>query len=119
MLPAQKRSPHSLPISMDMLPADPLYKRAPREDEEGNPLSDFMMIIPRLRSRPQHQIQETVCKIEHVLARHAGEVVFADLNLKLNVLWVIVRPTPGICWSLPVEINDAVPGALLVAQPAF
>lgn len=119
MLPAQKRGPHNLPSSLELLPADPLYKRAPREDEEGKPLSDFMMIIPRLRTRPQHLIQETVRRIEQVLARHAGDVVFADLNLKLNVLWVIVRPIPGICWNLPVEINDAVPDALLVAQPAF
>jgi hypothetical protein len=119
MLPAQKGSRHSLPSTMDMLPADPLYKRAPREDEHGRPLSDFMMIIPKLRTRPQHLIQDTVRKIERVLDRHASEVVFADLNLKLNVLWVIVRPRPGICWNLPVEINNAVPDALLVAQPAF
>jgi len=102
-----------------MLPATPLYKRAPREDEHGRPLSDFMIIIPKLRSRPQHLIQDTIGKIERVLARHANDVVFADLNLKLNVLWVSVRSRPGICWNLPVEINDAVPDALLVAQPAL
>jgi hypothetical protein len=119
MLPAQKASRHSLSSSMDMLPAEPLYKRAPREDEQGKPLSDFMMIIPKLRTRPQNLILDTVRKIEGVLDRHTSDVVFADLNLKLNVLWVIVRPSPGICWNLPVEINDAVPDALLVAQPAF
>jgi len=108
-----------LPTAPELLPSAPLYKRAPREDEHGKPLSDFMMIIPRLRTRPQHLIQDTVRKIESVLERHANTVVFADLNLRINVLWVIVRPQPGICWNLPVEINEAVPDALLVAQPAF
>ena len=119
MLPAEERSRHGLSSSLGMLPAEPLYKRAPREDEQGKPLSDFMMIIPKLRTRPQHLIQDTIRRIERVLERHANEIVFADLNLKLNVLLVIVRPTPGICWNIPVEINDAVPDALLVAQPAF
>ena len=119
MLPAQKRSRHGLSTSLEMAPAEPLYKRAPREDEQGKPLSDFMMIIPKLRTRPEHLIQDTIRRIERVLERHANEIVFADLNLKLNVLWVIVRPRPGICWNIPVEINDAVPDALLVAQPAL
>ena len=119
MLPASKNNPHNLQASMTMLPATPLYKRAPREDEKGKPLTDFMMIIPKLRSRPQPLIQETISKIETVLDRYAREVVFVDLNLKLNVLWVIVRPQDGICWDLPMEINRAVPEALLVAQPAL
>jgi hypothetical protein len=119
MIATQKDKQHKLPSSLDCVPADPLYKRAPREDEHGKPLSDFMMIIPKLHSRPQHLIQDTVSRIEQVLNRYANVVVFADLNLKLNVLWVIVRQRPGICWNLPVEINSEVPEALLVAQPAF
>jgi len=120
MNPAAKRTQQNLPRpSLAYIPTEPLYKRAPREDENGKPLSDFMMIIPQLRDRPQHFIQETIDKIEKVLEAHSSHVVFADLNLKLNVLWVSVRPTPGICWNLPVEINNQVPEALLVAQPAL
>ena len=119
MLPSRKSNPHNLQGSARVLPATPLYKRAPREDEHGNPLSDFMMIIPKLRNRPQPLIQDTISRIETVLNRYAREVVFVDLNLKLNVLWVIVRPRKGICWDLPIEINRAVPEALLVAQPSF
>lgn len=117
MLPILKAGRENLPTSADTLPATPLYKRAPREDEKGNPLSDFMMIIPKLRTRPETFIRDTINKIERILAQHDNVVVFADLNLKLNVLWVVVKPLPGICWDLPVEINDAVPEALLVAQP--
>jgi len=118
MIPAEKENRHSLPRTLEIGPAEPLYKRLPREDEHGKPLTDFMMIIPRLRTQPQHLIQETIHKIERVLERHSSIVVFADLNLKLNVLWVNVRPGPGNCWNLPMEINSEVPEALLVAQPA-
>ncbi len=116
---AQKESRQDLVQSMELIPSLPLYKRAPREDENGRPLSDFMMIIPKLRQRPEPFIAETVAKIEQVLNRFTHAVVFADLNLKLNVLWVIVRPETRVCWRLPAAINNAVPEAVLVAQPAL
>ncbi|HEB98627.1 MAG TPA: hypothetical protein ENJ05_03895 [Thiotrichales bacterium] len=98
---------------------EPLFRRAPRTDDEGKPLSDFMMVIPRLRTRPPRFIQETIRKIELVLHQYSHLVVFADLNLRINVLWVITRPVPGACLDLPVAINNEVPDALLVAQPRF
>ncbi len=52
MLPSRKNNPHKLQTSASLMPPTPLYKRAPGEDEHGNPLSDFMMIIPKLRNRP-------------------------------------------------------------------
>ncbi|HKJ07654.1 MAG TPA: hypothetical protein VKA76_01060 [Gammaproteobacteria bacterium] len=102
-----------------MEPNEPLWKRAPRQDENGKPFSDFMMVIPKLRLKPAHIIQDTVTRIEQVLESYSKHVVFADLNLKINVLWVIVRPVPGICFDLPCAINHHVPEALLVAQPTF
>jgi hypothetical protein len=42
--------------------------------------------------------------------------VFADMNLRLNVLWVTVRPIPGICLELPAALKTRVPEAMLVAQ---
>ena len=119
MTALQKRTEQGAPMTADMLPSAPLYKRAPREDEHGRPLSDFMMIIPKLRNQPEHLIDETVNKIERVLNRFTHAVVFADLNLKLNVLWVIVRPEARVSWRLPAAINNAVPEALLVAHPAL
>jgi hypothetical protein len=119
MTALQKRTQQGLAHTPDMMPSSPLYKRAPREDENGKPLSDFMMIIPKLRNRPEHLIQDTVTRIERVLKRFTHAVVFADLNLKLNVLWVVVRPEAKVCWRLPAAINNAVPEALLVAQPAL
>ena len=99
--------------------ATPLYKRAPREDENGRPLGDFMMIIPQLRSLPPRVIQKKVERIQRVLANFGTLVVFADLNLKINVLWVIVRQSPGTHIEIPNAITAVIPEALLVAHPRF
>jgi hypothetical protein len=45
-------------------------------------------------------------------------VVFADLNLKLNLLWVSLRPRPGAISELVAAIRLRVPEALLVAHYA-
>lgn len=97
----------------------PLYKRAPREDEDGRPLSDFMMIIPQLRLLPPRVIEKKIARIQGVLESFTHIVVFADLNLKINVLWVIVRQSPGALVDLPLAISNVVPEALLVAHPRF
>lgn len=99
-----------------MEPAEPLWRRAPGRDESGRALSDFMMIILGLRSKPAEQLQTIARNIEEVLLRYRQFVVFADLNLKLNVLWVTVRPQPGICMELPTAIWSRVPEARLVAH---
>jgi hypothetical protein len=100
----------------DVSPADPLWKRVPVRDADGKPLSDFMMIIPKLRSRSPQRVKEIVVKIEKVLAYYERHVVFADLNLNLNVLWVSLKPTPGMCLEVATAINLHVPDAKLVAQ---
>ena len=97
-------------------PAEPLWKRVPTRDVDGRPFSDFMMLIPRLRSRPQHAREAAIAEIHGVLEHYRKVVVFADLNLKLNLLWVSVRPVPGICLELPAAIKCRVPEAMLVGQ---
>lgn len=96
-------------------PAEPLWKLVPQRDEHGRSLTDFMMVIPGLRARPAHIIERIVHDLIEVLHRYEEAVVFADLNLKLNVLWVSVRPLPGICLALPAAIHQRVPEAKLVA----
>lgn len=103
-------------ILAGILPADPLWKRVPARDADGKPLSDFMMIIPKLRSRSPQSIREVVSKIEKVLAYYESHVVFADLNLNLNVLWVSLKPAPGMCLEVAAAIHLQVPDAKLVAQ---
>ena len=96
-------------------PAEPLWKRAPTY-HDGAPVSDFMMIIPGLRNKPRAVIQRTIDAIQSVLQLYGKVVVFADLNMKINLLWVSVKPVPGICLELPAAIQLKVPEARLVGQ---
>lgn len=98
-------------------PAVPLWQLAPTHDAGGHLLTDFMMLIPRLRTRPLVEIERASRDIQAVLALHQ-DVVFADLNLKLNLLWVSLRPRPGAISELVAAIRLRVPEAVLVAHYA-
>jgi hypothetical protein len=96
--------------------AVPLRQRVPVQDEDGGALSDFMMIIPKLRNKPREYIMQVVCGIEMVLENYRHAVVFADLNMRLNLLWISFRPLPGMCLELSSAIKTRVPEALLVGH---
>jgi len=101
-----------------MTPAEPLWARVPTRCEDGERLSDFMMLIPRLRTRPAHHMQEILESIHDTLSCYGDTVVFADLNLRLNLLWVSVRPRPGICLALASALQTRIPEARLIANRA-
>jgi len=96
-------------------PGRPLWQIAPTRDPSGKRLTDFMMLIPRLRDRPGGEIEKTSRDIQSVLALHQ-DVVFADLNLKLNLLWISLRPRPGAVAELVATIRLRIPDAVLVAH---
>ena len=106
-----------LSSNIELLSAEPLWQRAPTHDQHGQRLSDFMMLIPKLGKRPLQQIQHTVENLQAVINDFQQAIVFVDLNLRLNVLWVSVKPIPGICLDLPTAIKARIPEAVLVAQP--
>ncbi len=99
------------------VPGLPLWQVAPTRDSAGHRLTDFMMLIPRLRSRSPAEIERTSQAIQSVLALH-DDVVFADLNLKLNLLWVSLRPSPGAISLLVAAVRHRVPEAVLVGHHA-
>ena len=104
------------PVPRALCPAEPLWKRVPTRGDDGRPLSDFMMLIPKLGERPKGDCARAVERIQRVLERYHHAVVFADLNLRLNVLWISIKPIPGMVLELATAIKLAVPEALLVAQ---
>jgi hypothetical protein len=106
-----------LSSNTELLAAEPLWQRAPTRDNTGQRLSDFMMLIPKLGRRSQLHIRQTLAHLQAVINDYQQAIVFVDLNLKLNVLWVSVKPIPGICLELPTAIKARVPEAVLVAQP--
>ena len=103
-----------LVISTTLHTAAPLRQRVPVQDEEGRSLCDFMMIIPGLRNKPQHLIQRTISEIQLALTRFNDMVVFVELNLKLNLLWVSHRHRFGIGPEIAGALRERVPEALLV-----
>lgn len=95
-------------------PAGPLWQRVPTRDENGAPLADFMMLVPRLKQRSSEQQRDVLARINRVLLSYQSSVVFAELNLRTNLLWVSIRPRLGLCLELPAAIHALVPEALLV-----
>jgi hypothetical protein len=90
--------------------------RAPSHDEQGRPLADFMMLIPGLRDKPRHLIDTTIRDVHIALTHFSHAVVFAEFNLRLNLLWVSIRPIHGIRLEIAGAIQRHVPEAKLVSH---
>lgn len=101
--------------ALGLMPGMPLWQVVPTRDENGCPLNDFMILIPGLRKKPQDQIECIASNIQAVLGRYQ-EVVFANINLPINLLWVSLKNRPGLMLEVAAAIQMLVPEALLVAQ---
>lgn len=94
---------------------EPLWKIVPTHDDAGKPLVDFMLLLPRLRDGPQSQIDLTLTTLEDVL-RGFREVVFVNVNLPLNLLWVSLKFRPGVMLEVVSAIQFRIPTARLIAH---
>lgn len=103
-------------LSTDLSPAEPLWKLAPTRDENGDPLSDFLMIIPKLKTKPEHIIKQTLGEIDCALRQFSHSVVFANIDMKLNTLWVSFKNTPGLYLDIVAAVKLRVPEALIVGD---
>ena len=102
-------------FSMALESNRPLYERVPTRDTNGQRLGDFMVLFPGLRDRPAYQLARALGDMQAVLGAHA-EVVFADVNVRLNLLWVSVRPKPGVILEIASALKALMPEALLVGD---
>jgi hypothetical protein len=91
-----------------------LRNRVPIHDENGRSLGDFMMIIPGLRNKPEHLMRDIIDKIQLVCGHYGDMVVFAELNVQLNLLWISHRHRYGICPEIAAAFRKHIPEALLV-----
>lgn len=96
--------------------AEPLWKRAPKRDENGHPYCDFMMLAPGLKQRPPEDVARIVEDVRRVLAHFESVVVFADINLKLSVLWVSLRVQPGALSQIVAALRLRAPLFKLVSH---
>jgi hypothetical protein len=104
-------------VTLSILDAsEPLRKRAPTVDEDGKAVTDFMVIFPGLRKQPLIQIQRTTKEIHRILGCFSDDVVFAELNLALNLLWVSTKPILGKRFEIAEAIRTSIPSARLVSH---
>ena len=96
----------------------PLWSRVPTKDENGKYLGDFMMVITGLKKASSEHRKNTINALTQVLAAYSDVVVFADLNMKMSLLWVSVKPVNGMLIEIPSEIIKRVPEAKLVSERA-
>lgn len=93
----------------------PLWSRAPARDENGTPYSDFMMLIPGLKQLNEAGIESYLVKIRGCLHPFEDVVVYIDLNIRMNLLWISHKPIPGITKPLVQAIQREIPQAKVVA----
>jgi hypothetical protein len=96
-------------------PAGPLWELAPGRDAEGRPLSDFLLLLPELRAAGPFARERVAAQLRAVFAEFDRQVVFADLNLAMNTLWVTVQGRPGLCLEVATAIRERLPRARLVS----
>lgn len=107
---------NSIFVAPNLYPSEPLWKRAPVRDAQGNPYADFMMLISGLKNLKKLHIEEIIHKLESVFARYEKDIIFVDLNFKLNILWVTVQPHIGLTSEIAAVIHHLVPQAKLISQ---
>ena len=105
-----------LKLSIALQPAQPLWKLAPTRDEDGGPVSDLLMIIPKLKTKPETYIKDTLANIEFVLKQFSDEVLFVNVDMKLHTLWVSFKAVPGVYGDIVSELKMNVPEAVLVGD---
>lgn len=105
-----------LKLSVDLSPAEPLWKLAPTRDADGGPVSDVLLIIPKLKTRPEQHIKDTLANIEFALKQYSNEILFANLDMKLNTLWVSFKAVPGVYVDIVSTLMHNVPEAVLVGD---
>ena len=111
-----KKSSDALRRTLELSPNTPLWQRVPTKDESGKYLGDFMMIIPKLKTATPKYQKETLDALNLVLNRYQDTVVFADLNMKMNLLWVSIKPVKGMFTEIPAAIIEQVPEAKLISE---
>jgi len=96
--------------------SEPLRNRAPKVDENGQAVTDFMMIFPGLRKKPSIQVNQALRDVQMVLSRYTDVVVFAEMNVRLNLLWVSMKPVSGKRFEIAEALRSFIPEARLVCH---
>jgi len=88
--------------------------RAPSRDENGHNFSDFMILIPGLGKRTSADLEGKIQLIQEIIKQFTNVVVYADINTKLNVLWVSHKSIPGVSRPIIAALLKNIPEAKIV-----
>ena len=106
----------TLPIKQVLFTHSPLWMRAPSRDENGHNFSDFMMLIPGLGKRTSADLEGKIQLIQETINQFTSVVVYADINTKLNILWVSHKSIPGVSRPIIAALLKNIPEAKIVGN---
>ena len=110
-----KRKCHSFDNPALSLEGGGLWRYVPVSNSDNKAFCDFMVLLPGIKKNRtlqvmiRHQLQE-------VLKGFGDQIIFADLNLHLGLVWVTVTPEPGLCSDVAEAIHSRVDGARVVGS---
>lgn len=97
-------------------PGSPLHTRAPSRSAEGRPVSDLMLLLPGLKLGLEPVVSRVSNQLAAILAGFGDRVLFAELNLKLGLLWVSVAPEPGLCHEVAQTVRAHLPETRVIGS---
>lgn len=97
-------------------PGGPLYRRAPTRASAGRPVSDLMLLLPGVRGALEPVLNRVSAELQAVLGCFGDQVLFAELNLKLGLLWVTVPGEPGLCHEVAQAIRAQLPETRVIGS---
>ena len=96
-------------------PGGDLWRYAPTADTQGRALSDLMLLLPGLQQGRSVSILVRQ-QVQEVLQSFGERIHFANLNLRLGILWVTVVSEPGLCGEVADAITTRIVGARVVGN---
>ncbi|VAW93301.1 hypothetical protein MNBD_GAMMA21-948 [hydrothermal vent metagenome] len=94
----------------------PLWQRVPTRTETGERAFDFMIIVRRLNKLEPIKQKSVLDNIYSILSQYSEVILLADLNLKINLLWISHLPRPNLSFEITSSIIDAYPLARLISH---
>ena len=110
-----RRNCHAFADPEKLSPGGDLWRHAPVKDADGRLTSDLMILFPGLQQ--EHNLRIMIRQqLQEVLQGFGDQVIFADFNIRLGVLWVTVTSEPGLCSEVAQAIHARIEGARIVGN---
>jgi hypothetical protein len=75
-----------------------------------------MVLLPGLRLGLEPVVQRVTAQLMAVLDGFGEQVLFAELNLKLGLLWISVAAEPGLCHQVAQTVRGQLPETRVVGS---